>query len=151
MKVWRLCSSRYPQPDGEGARQYGGRWNLPGTAIVYTSSTRALAVLEQLVHTDSDIPPINQIILSADIPDRLVIEEVDEGELPPNWRDYPTPETVQAIGTAWVRKGQTAILSVPSVIISEERNYLLNPAHPDFPKIRWSRPIPFQVDPRLIK
>lgn len=150
MQVWRLYSSRYPALDGEGARLYGGRWNFPGTAIVYTSATLALAVLEILVHTDSDILPVNQTVRSADIPGELVIEKIEEDQLSPNWRDCPAPEALQALGTAWSNRGQTAVLSVPSAVIPEERNYLLNPFHADFRKIRWSEPRPFQWDPRLL-
>jgi RES domain-containing protein len=150
MQVWRLYSSRYPALDGEGARLYGGRWSFPGTAIVYTSATLALAVLEILVHTDSDILPVNQTVRSADIPGELVIEKIEEDQLSPNWRDYPAPEALQALGTAWSNRGQTVVLSVPSVVIPEERNYLLNPFHADFRKIRWSEPRPFQWDPRLL-
>jgi Uncharacterized conserved protein len=151
MRVWRLCSSRYLLPDGEGARLYGGRWNLPGTAVVYTSATLSLAVLETLVHTDSDLLPANLIVLSADIPDELKIEVINEDGLPPNWRDYPAPDAIQTLGTAWVNRGQTAVLSVPSVVIREERNYLLNPVNADFANIRWSEPRPFQWDPRLLE
>jgi RES domain-containing protein len=151
MRVWRLSSSRYPLLDGEGARLYGGRWNLPGNAIVYASATLSLAALEILVHTDSDLLPKDLIVRSADIPEQLGIEMINENELPPNWRDYPAPEALQAMGTTWVNRGQTAVLSVPSVVIREERNYLLNPAHADFAKISWSEASPFQWDARLLE
>lgn len=151
MKVWRLCSNHHPLPDGEGARLYGGRWNVPGKAIVYTSGTLSLAVLKKLVHTDPDLLPSNMIELSADIPDYLDIEVVSEDGLPQDWRDYPAPESIQALGTQWAGENRTAVLSVPSVVVPTERNYLLNPRHADFPKIRWSEPNPFQWDPRLIR
>jgi len=149
MKVWRLSSSRYPLPDGEGARLHPGRWNLPGIAIVYASATLSLAALETLVHVDSDLLPDDLIVLSADIPEKLTIETINDHELPSNWREYPAPEALQVLGTQWVRRGQTAVLSVPSVVVPGERNYLLNPAHPDFSKIKWSKPSPFKWDPRL--
>jgi|SRR3989338_6237004 len=151
MRVWRLSSKRYPLPDGEGARLYGGRWNLPGTAIVYTSATLSLAALEMLVHTDSDLLPKDLIVRAADIPEQLGIEMINENELPPNWRDYPAPEALQALGTEWIGRGQAAVLSVPSVVICEERNYLLNPAHADFAKISWSEADPFRWNPRLLE
>ena len=149
IRVWRLSSSHYPVPDGEGARLYPGRWNLPGVAVVYASATLSLAVLETLVHVDSDILPDNLITLSADIPDQLAIEVIQDDELPSNWREYPVPEALQVRGTQWVQRGHTAVLSVPSVVAPGERNYLLNPAHPDFSKIKWSKPSPFKWDPRL--
>ena len=149
MRVWRLSSSHYPVPDGEGARLHPGRWNLPGIAVVYASATLSLAVLETLVHVDSDILPDNLITRSADIPDQLAVEVVKEDELPSNWRDYPAHEALQVIGTQWVQRGNTAVLSVPSVVSPGERNYLLSPAHSDFSKIKWSKPSPFKWDPRL--
>ena len=149
MRVWRLTSSRYPSPDGEGARSYPGRWNLPGIAVVYTSATLSLAVLETLVHVDSDLLPDDLVTLSAGIPDGLAIEMIKDTQLPANWREYPAPEALQVIGAQWVQKGQTAILSVPSAVTPGERNYLLNPAHADFAKIKWSRPSPFKWDLRL--
>ena len=149
MRVWRLSSRHYPVPDGEGARLHPGRWNLPGIAVVYASATLSLAVLETLVHVDSDILPDNLITRSADIPDQLAVEVIKEDELPSNWRDYPAPEALQVIGTQWVQRGNTAVLSVPSVVSPGERNYLLSPAHSDFSKIKWSKPSPFKWDPRL--
>jgi len=151
MRVWRLCSSRHPVPDGKGARLHGGRWSFPGSPVVYASATLSLAVLEQLVHVDWDLLPQDLITLSADIPDHVKIESINEARLPSNWRDYPAPEALQALGTEWVNRAETAVLSVPSVVIPEERNYLLNPAHSDFRRIRWSEPRPFVWDPRLVE
>ena len=130
---------------------YGGRWSFPGKAIVYTSGTLSLAVLERLVHTDPDLLPSNMIELSAEIPDHLDIEVVSEDGLPQDWRDYPAPESIQALGTEWAGENRTAVLSVPSVVVPTERNYLLNLRHADFPEIRWSEPNPFQWDPRLMR
>ncbi|MGH7230878.1 MAG: RES family NAD+ phosphorylase [Nitrospiraceae bacterium] len=144
MRVWRLCSSRHAPADGEGARLTGGRWNRPGTAVVYTSATLSLAVLEMLVHVDSDLLPLDLIAVSAEFPSQLAVRTVSKEDLPKNWRAYPAPESTQALGTVWAQSGHTAVLSVPSVFIPEERNYLLNPAHPNFHKITWSAPHPFQ-------
>ena len=151
MRVWRLCFSRFAVPNGEGARLYGGRWNLPGTAVIYTSATLSLAALELLTHTDSDLMPRNLVAVVAEIPKHLDIEEMSQADLPDNWVAYPPPEAVQILGTRWVEREDTAVLSVPSVIIFDERNYLLNPKHPDFGQIRWSNPTPFTWDPRLYK
>lgn len=151
MRVWRLCSRRFALPDGEGARLYGGRWNLPRTAVVYAAATLSLAALELLVHTDSDLMPHDLVAVAAEIPKSLDIEEVSPADLPDNWIDYPPPEAVQALGSRWAERGDTAVLSVSSVIIFGERNYLLNPMHADFAQIRWSDPTPFTLDPRLYK
>lgn len=149
MRVWRLCSRRFALPDGEGARLYGGRWNVPGTAIVYAAATLSLAALELLVHTDSDLLPERLVAVAAEIPESLKIEEISQDDLPDNWVEYPPPEAVQALGSQWTQRRDTAVLSVPSVIIPGEQNYLLNPKHPEFARIRWCDPTPFTWDPRL--
>jgi RES domain-containing protein len=117
--------------------------------VIYTSATLSLATLEYLVNLDSDLLPEDLVALSADIPSQIKIQSITRTDLPANWQMYPAPDTLQAIGTTWVATRQTVILSVPSVVIPEERNYLLNPAHPDFSQIHWNAPKPFRFDPRL--
>ena len=136
MQVWRICSRRHQRFDGEGARLYGGRWNYAGTAVVYTSASLALAALELFVHIDVDLLP-NETVKAA--------------SLPRNWRRYPALESLKDIGTNWAARGSTAILAVPSAIIPEEQNYLLNPAHRGFKQVRLRRSIPFHFDPRMWK
>jgi RES domain-containing protein len=77
--------------------------------------------------------------------------EIGVDTLPATWRDYPAPEQVADVGTAWVRAGATAVLVVPSVIVPRERNFLLNPRHRDFRRIRVGAPEPFSFDPRMWK
>lgn len=149
MRVWRLCVGQHAAPDGEGARLFGGRWNPPGAAVVYASATLSLATLEYLVNLDSDLFPENLVAVSADIPSALDIQSVAVGDLPANWREYPGPDVLPVIGATWAAARQAVILSVPSAVIPEERNYLLNPAHPHFSRICWNTPEPFQFDPRL--
>lgn len=151
MRVWRVCSKKHQRFDGEGARRYGGRWNHQGTSVVYTSGSLSLAALELFVHVDIDIAPVDLMAIQADVPDSLAIEAIKIESLPKDWRRYPEPETLKDIGTAWAAKASTVILAVPSVVIPEERNYLLNPAHRDFKRIRIHKPTPFRFDPRMWK
>lgn len=151
MRVWRVCSKRHQRFDGEGARRYGGRWNHQGTSVVYTSGSLSLAALELFVHVDIDIAPADLMAIQADVPDSLTIEAIKIESLPKDWRRYPAPETLKDIGTAWAAKASTAILAVPSAVIPGERNYLLNPAHRDFKRIRIHKPTPFRFDPRMWK
>jgi RES domain-containing protein len=151
VSVWRICSRRHQVFDGEGARRYGGRWNHPGTSIVYTSGSLSLAVLELFVHVDIDEIPANLVAIQSELPDQLPIERVDLTDLPRNWRRYPASEALKDIGTSWVIKASTAVLSVPSAVVPEERNYLLNPAHRDFKRIQIHKPVAFQFDPRMWK
>jgi RES domain-containing protein len=151
MEVWRLSLRRYPGIDGEGARAHGGRWNLPGTAVVYTSATLSLATLEHLANVDPDLLPHDLVSLSGDLPDHLSIRKIAAADLPANWRDYPAPEELKRIGTDWATSGQTLVLSVPSVVVPHERNYMLNPAHQHFGQIQWKQPSPFSLDSRLLE
>lgn len=137
--------------DGEGARRAGGRWNQRGTALVYASATLSLAAQELFVHLDPAEAPKDLVAVSADIPDGVRIKILEATALPKNWRQYPAPESLAAMGTAWARSLETAVLQVPSAVIPQERNYLLNHAHTDFLKIQSGRPEPFAFDPRMWK
>ena len=151
MRVWRLCTRPHAAFDGEGARLAGGRWNPKGTPVVYTSATLSLAAQELFVHVDPEEVPANLLGLSADIPDQVRIKELRAAKLPRDWRRYPAPESLAAMGSDWITSLETAVLSVPSAVIPQESNYLLNPSHPDFVKIRVNEPEPFAFDPRLLK
>lgn len=149
--VWRVCKSAHAELDGEGARLYGGRWNRPGSRIVYASGSLSLAALEYFVHLDADLAPDDLVSLRLEIPRDLALEALRARNLPADWRSYPAPLAVQALGTEWAALGETAILAVPSVVIPEEWNYLLNPAHADFSRVRAGARAPFSFDPRMWK
>jgi RES domain-containing protein len=130
---------------GEGARRYGGRWNSAGIAVVYTSSTISLAILEWRAHlTQWPAPP--SVIIKIEFDSSLVWSPA---KLPTNWKRWPCPKTTAAVGDNWVRSGKSAVLKLPSALVPTELNYVLNPAHPDFGKIRLGRPQVFKADPRL--
>jgi RES domain-containing protein len=133
---------------GEGAKLYGGRWNSPGVTMVYASQHKSLAALELLVHHNPRRP--NRFKAFAfRFPDEL-IETLALRALPRDWRQEPPPPFSQRHGDVWVRELRSAVLAVPSIIIPEECNYLLNPAHPDFKKISIGKPEDFVFDPRLL-
>lgn len=153
LEVWRISAARTADRafEGEGARRFGGRWNHPGTPIVYASDSLALAALEVFVHLEPDIAPEDLVAIAATIPMRLGVARLEEADLPPGWRAYPAPSGLQDLGTAWARAGETVGLSVPSAVIPAERNILLNPRHPEFSEITFSAPQPFSFDPRMWK
>jgi len=151
MVVWRICSSRHTAFDGEGARIHGGRWNRAGSAVVYTSESLSLAAMELLVHLDPRLLPSDLVCISAELPRDVKIQLVDAADLPANWRDYPAAEELKDVGSRWLSSGESAVLSVPSAVIPQERNYLLNPAHPGFRRIKASKPVPFRLDARLLR
>jgi RES domain-containing protein len=149
-EAWRIVKEKHAATafSGEGAARTGGRWNSRGVAVVYTSSAKSLAALESLVHLN---PPVlfKYVVFRIKFDDALV-EIVTPKALPPDWRVEPPPLSSKAVGDAWVRAARSAVLALPSVIISGELNYLLNPAHPDFKRIFIGKPRRFTFDPRLL-
>ena len=133
---------------GEGARQFGGRWNSPGIPIVYTSEHQSLAALEILVHLQPRLS-LDFVAFRLALPDEL-ISYLPLSGLPAHWRVEPPSGATMKLGDTWFRDGRTAFLAVPSAIVPEERNFLLNPLHPDYSKIGIQAPQAFSFDPRLI-
>ena len=134
---------------GEGARIAGGRWNRPGDAVVYASASLALAAMELFVHLGEDGLHIPFVSFRIEIPDTVQVQHCRRP--PAGWRGEPPQEPSMRYGLAWLRRGSTAVLVVPSAIVPPESNVLLNPLHPDFDKIRIGRARPFAFDPRMWK
>ncbi len=130
---------------------FGGRWNHRGTAIVYTSSTLSLAALELLVHLDDEDLAKDYVGIAADIPASVDIARLRNTDLPRDWRVYPRHQALADLGSRWAAARESAVLAVPSAVIPQELNYLLNPLHPHFKRIQIGRPEPFSFDPRLRK
>jgi RES domain-containing protein len=154
IRVYRLYRKRRRDAafTGEGARLEGARWNLPGTPAIYAASTLGLALLEFLVHLDPsemDIARLELETCSADIPSGVAFYEVPAKALPRQWKAVPWSASSQAFGTRLLQEGQYAAIAVPSVVVPTECNYLLNPLHPDFHKIKLGSPQPFLIDRRL--
>jgi RES domain-containing protein len=149
LRVWRLARRRYASFDGEGSRRAGGRWNLRGTPLVYTSESLALAALEYLVNVDPETAPGDLVAICATVPDEVAVKILTADGLPRNWRSFPAPPKLALLGTTWAESLETAVLRVPSVVVPQESNLLLNPRHPDFAKVVLKAPIPFAFDPRV--
>ena len=116
MQVWRISKAKYTATaySGEGARLESGRWHQAGHRVVYTSASAALAALEILVHTASDLlPRTNYVAIPADIPEDLPIQQLTVADLPADWQATPAPPTLRALGMQWLQAGQTAVLAVP--------------------------------------
>ena len=146
-RIFRVCRARYAWLDGEGARLAGGRWNSPGRAVTYMAETVSLAVLENLVHMSRQDFPANYVCVAAVLPDSLHIVTEQELRLRADLRDLST----QALGDWWIDSGNSAALEVPSVVVTHEHNYLLNPAHPEFGRIAVDPPALFHFDARLFR
>ena len=148
-EAWRIIKEKRAATafTGDGAAKTGGRWNSRGVSVVYTSSTKSLATLENLVHLN---PPVTFTYVAFPLKfDDALLEVFPIKNLPADWRTEPPPPSTKAIGDGWVKASSSAVLALPSVI-SGETNYLLNPAHPDFKKITIGKPEPFVFDPRLL-
>lgn len=149
--AFRLVDAKFADDvySGEGARLFGGRWNKKGHRVVYTADTVSLATLELIVTTPR-AQRLRDYVVSSCAFSRELVEEIDVARLPENWRDYPAPPELREIGTTWLLNGSSAVLSVPSAVIPNQRNYLLNPEHPDFSTIHMNPATPFQLDFRLL-
>jgi len=147
--AYRIVKARHAGTafSGKGARIAGGRWNLPGDAVVYASASLALAAIETFVHLGDDALHIRFVHFRIEMPDAVAVQRCRRP--PPGWRAEPPDEASMRYGSTWLRRARTAVLEVPSAIVPPEKNYLLNPRHPEFRRIRIGRPLPLVFDPRM--
>lgn len=149
MTVYRLVKARHARDavSGEGALLYGGRWNPPGYPVVYAAESRALAVLETFVHLTLEARDLRfmlyEITLPKDVKPRQVESAIRSGSR--------SLHATQEAGRAWLNEGKSLALAAPSVIVPREANVVLNVRHPQFSRIRVSKPEVFSFDPRLWK
>lgn len=150
--AWRIVKAAYAASafDGEGARITGGRWNSAGRRMTYTADSIPLAALELLVHLQNTALIAEYVVVPCHFPRRL-ITTIDPAALPARWQASPAPAALRRLGDAWLTRRTTPVLSVPSAVIDSERNYLLNPEHPDLGSIIIEAPRAFNFDPRLVR
>lgn len=146
MLLYRIADERYGPDSGEGARLFGGRWNSPGRAVIYASSSYAGAMLEKLVHTGRQIPG-HQVCVIFTAPEAVKIIELSPGRVR-GW-DALDCKASRRAGDAWLSAKTSAILLVPSVVFAVERNALINTAHPDARRVRVQSIEPVRWDERL--
>ena len=152
MIVYRLCKVKYADDlSGIGAELTGGRWNHKGTRILYTSDSRALCTAEIAVHIPIGLIPKDYFLITIEIPDEIVIKQINLESLPKNWKDFPYNGATQKIGEDFVSKGNFPVLKVPSAVVQGDFNYLINPTHEDFKKIKIKSKELFSFDERLFK
>ncbi|HTD98969.1 MAG TPA: RES family NAD+ phosphorylase [Mucilaginibacter sp.] len=148
MLLYRLTKCIYANDlTGTGARLYGGRWNSEGKPMVYLASSRSLAVLEALVHLPPRYVPDEYCMATMEAPDDFAV--IDEKLLPKNWQDFPDMDILKQMGNAFLMERKNLLLKVPSAIVAEEFNYLLNPFHPQAQKVKLKNVQPFSFDNRL--
>ena len=150
MNLFRLSRRAYAADlSGYGAKLYGGRWNSPGVAMLYTSDSRALAYAETMIHLQPGRYPKDYMLVTLEIPDTMDMQELTLTQLPANWRSFPHPASTRQIGDAFIRAGDYLLLRVPSAVVPGDFNYLLNPGHPAFHNVHVRHIEPFAFDLRL--
>ncbi|MGH8196911.1 MAG: RES family NAD+ phosphorylase [Steroidobacteraceae bacterium] len=148
MRFYRIADSRHSPESGDGARLHGGRWNSPGRAVIYACETMTGAMLEKLVHTNGRMPK-HQVCVTYEAADTVMVRSLDPADAP-GW-DKPDMIVSRAAGDAWLEAAESAVLRVPSIVFSVERNVLINPAHADFRKIRVLHTEAVRWDERLFE
>jgi len=148
MRLWRI--SNHANLSGAGGLHASGRWHTRGRPVVYLADHPASALLEVMVHLEIDAEdlPSHYQLLGVDVPDDLPIRRLDAHELPPGWREQVT--LTRALGDSWLREASMALLCVPSAIVPEARNYLLNSAHSEAARISIASAAITAFDPRLM-
>jgi len=148
MRLWRI--SNHASLSGDGGLHASGRWHSRGRRVVYLADHPASALVEVMAHLEIDAEdlPTHYQLLGVEVPDSAAVTALGENELPADWREQ-LPLT-RARGDDWLRACATALLRVPSAIVLEAANYLLNPAHPDAARITIASAIRAAFDPRLM-
>jgi RES domain-containing protein len=150
--VYRITTDRYSKDlSGIGARLHGGRWNPQGISVVYTAESRALATVEYLVHVPLSLVPRALRLVTLYIPDSILCKTIAISDLPASWRDYPALPTLADLGASWATVQETLLLRVPSAVVVQEYNVLINPLHPDMPQVTIAQVEPYQFDTRLLR
>jgi RES domain-containing protein len=149
--AWRITPARYQDTafSGEGAKEYGGRFNRGGTPMVYTSESLALATLELLTKINSRRRATGRVCLPVRFDEAQVLVR-NEDDLPEGWDARPYGPASQEVGDAWVRSQASLVLRVPSIVVPREHNYLINPWHPDASDVEIGEPEPLDLDPRIL-
>ena len=150
IRVWRLSKARYAGDlTGQAAARDGQRWNQPGQRAVYLGMTAEITVLDVLVHLNGVLSaPL--VLCGYDVPDTPgLIKEADPKALPDGWNAIPHGQASAAFGGDWLRDGLQLGLVLPSVVVPQARNLLLNPLHPAMPQVALVHQEPFRLDQRL--
>lgn len=145
--LYRICLSQYSNALVASGR--AGRWNMKGRAVIYASESQSLACLENLAHRTGLGPSGDFKVFVLEVPDDVHIDIVHLTDLPTGWRSLTDLRICQRLGEDWIMKGKSAMLKVPSVIIPEEKNVVINTMHPDFRSVKVREVLPFFFDPRM--
>jgi RES domain-containing protein len=150
MIVFRLSRKKFRYDlSGRGAEITGGRWNSKGVRMLYTSQSRALCTAEIAVHSPLGIVPTDYWLSSIEIPANAPLDAIDPAKLPAGWRSFPHPHATQLIGDQFIHQNKFLVLKVPSAVVPGDFNFLINPAHKLFSKVKVKKAEKFAFDERL--
>lgn len=151
MRIWRIAQRKYAlERLCAGSALYGGRWNPVGLPALYCGASIAICALEKFVHVGSaPLPPL--VLVAVNIPDHSNIFTPAMTQLPSDWNELPTSVSAQILGREWLERGEALAMRVPSAVLPEESNVILNPRHPDFQHVELTVIRPFSFDQRMFK
>ena len=149
MNVYRIILSKWAKSlTGSG---YPARWNSKGKFVIYSAGSTALAILENLAHRSGEGLNKNFKLITIEIPSSVKVKKISLKKLPTHWYKVENYELCQKLGDEWIDNSNFAVLEVPSSIVTNETNYIINPAHKDFKKIKIRSISIFEFDPRIKK
>ncbi|AOW17364.1 RES superfamily protein [Polaribacter vadi] len=152
MKLFRLSKKKYATAfNGKGAAKSNNRWNSKGTEIIYTAESRALAMAEVAVHVTMATLPKDFVMLTIDVPDEIEIKKIDLKDLDENWNMMLPNSKTKKIGDVFIDDLEFCILKVPSAVVKGDFNYLINPHHKMFKKIKIIDVTNFPFDKRIFQ
>tara|TARA_R110001606_G_scaffold346947_1_gene496235 strand:- start:191 stop:649 length:459 start_codon:yes stop_codon:yes gene_type:complete len=152
MKLFRLSKKKYATDfNGKGAAKSNNRWNSKGTEIIYTAESRALAMAEVAVHVTMATLPKDFVMLTIDVPDEIKIKKIDLKDLDENWNMMLPNSKTKKIGDVFIDDLEFCILKVPSAVVKGDFNYLINPYHKQFKKIKIIDVTNFPFDKRMFQ
>lgn len=152
MIVYRLSKSEWSSDlSGKGAAISGGRWNSRGNALLYSSQSRALCTAEIAVHVPLGMIPVDYCLITIEIPDEVPLIEINPDNLKPGWKSYPGDLSTRVIGDQFIREKKYLVMKVPSAVVPGDFNFLINPGHPEFGRIRIVSVELSEFDARLFK
>lgn len=152
MEVFRLTKEKFAKTlSGKGSAIKGARWNSAGVELIYTAGNRSLAMAEVAVHFTLATMPNDYVMITLQIPSVVKVKEINNKELPTNWNEFPHPLSTQRFGDSFVSENKICVLKVPSVVTQGDYNYLINPRHKDFSKIKILNIEKFPFDNRLFR
>lgn len=151
MRLWRISQRKFALDSlCADTAQFGGRWNPIGMPALYCGTSIAICTLEKFVHVGaSALPPL--VVVAVDIPDNISLYTPTIDELPTGWNALPTSSAAQKFGASWLSTGRELGMSVPSAIITEEKNMVINPRHPDYVHVEFTVVRLFAFDGRMFK